>query len=622
MTSRDLTASNIAKLAELFPGVITESVDADGNAVHAVDLDSLRQELSDHVVEGPQERYQLDWPGKRAAAFAGNAPITKTLRPVREESVDFDATRNLFIEGDNLDALKLLQESYLGKVKLIYVDPPYNTGNDFIYDDDFAEQREEYLERSGQSDEVGARLVSNTEANGRFHSDWLSMVFPRLRLARNLLKDDGAIFVSINDREVAQLRKALDQTFGASNFIAQIIVKTGGGRQDSRHFAVLHEYALVYAKSIDRFEAGRLEKEAIGFNRTDEQTGRRYKTQLLRKWGDNSLRSDRPNLFYAITDPDGEPFYPMAGPAREGCWRWGKERMFNAIENNLVEWSKTTTGWVPYEKVFAPDEGEVLTRPFGSLLEATGSGAAVIQDLFGSKVFSYPKSVELIEQFIAMANVRGSEIVMDFFAGSSTTAHAVLSANAKDHGDRRFIMVQLDETIDKDSVAGTQGYKSISALSRERIRRAGVQLLESHDEVGPGLDVGFRSLRVDTSNMTDVLRAPDETFQEQLDVFGDSIKTDRSGEDLLFQVLLEWGLDISAPIVAEELEGHILLAVEDDALLACFDDDVSVGAVRAIAKRGPLRAVFRDSGFRSDSDRINAEQIFEELSPTTELKAI
>ncbi|HPZ14936.1 MAG TPA: site-specific DNA-methyltransferase, partial [Bacillota bacterium] len=500
--------------------------------------------------------------------------------------------------------------------------PPYNTGNDFVYEDDFAETRADYLARSGQKSQTGERLVANTESNGRFHSDWLSMMYPRLRLARNLLQDDGSIAVSISDHENAQLRKALDETFGASNFVAQLVVRTTGGRQDSRHFATAQEYVLVYARLIDKFQAGRLEKEATGFTRTDPSSGRSYKTQLLRKWGDNSLRSDRPNLYYAIQDPDGNDYFPMVDAKTEGCWRWSRERMTEAIASGLVEWSKASGGWVPYEKVFAPSDDEVLTRPFSTIIESTGSGAATIKRLLGSKVFSYPKSVELIRHLISMANVGPHETVLDFFAGSGTTAHAVMELNKADGGSRTFICIQVAEAVEPQSEAARAGFKSIAAIGRERIRRAGAEIRADAGLLDKTLDTGFRSLRVDTTNMAHVLRTPDETDQQQLTGLEDSVKADRTDEDLLFQVMVEWGLDLSEPIAVEKVGSLRVLSVADGALIACFADEVTEAVVKEIANRRPLRAVFLDAGFASDAARINAEQIFREVSPETEVRAI
>ncbi len=621
MTSPDLTAANIDKLAELFPSVITESLDAEGNPLRAVDFDLLRQELSDHIVEGPQERYQLNWPGKRAAAIAANAPIAKTLRPMREDSVNFDTTKNLFIEGDNLDALKLLQESYIGKVKLIYIDPPYNTGNDFIYEDDFAETSVDYLARSGQASETGDRLVANSEANGRFHSDWLSMMYSRLRLARNLLKDEGSIFVSINDVESAQLRKLLDEVFGPANFGAQLTVKTSGGRQDSKHFAVSQEYVLVYARSIAHFQAGRLPKEATGYTKIDPESGRMYKLQLLRKWGDNSLRSDRPNLYYSITDPDGNDCFPMADSSTEGCWRWGPGRMGEAIKSGLVEWSRASGSWTPYEKVFAPSDGEVLTKPFSTMVDVRGSGAGSIRALFDAKIFSYPKSVDLIELLMRMADVHGDDVVLDFFAGSSTTAHAVISQNAQDAGNRRFIMVQLDESVGADSIAA-QEYGTISSISRERIRRAGSSLVDSGGVAVGGLDIGFRTFRIDTTNMAHTFTTADDLKQLELTEAISSVKRDRTDEDLLFQVLLDWGLDLAESVSVEEVGGRRVMSVAGGAVIACFAEEVTDDVVKQIAGRRPLRAVFLDAGFADDAARINAEQVFRESSPETEVRTI
>ena len=639
MTSPDLTEANIDRLAELFPNVITEKLDADGNPNKAVDFDLLRQELSDHVVEGPQERYRLDWPGKREAAFAANAPIAKTLRPIGEESVDFDNTKNLFIEGDNLEALKLLQESYLGKVKLIYIDPPYNTGNDFVYDDDYAETADEYLLRSGQTDHNGAKLVANLESNGRFHSDWLSMMYPRLKLARNLLSDDGVLVISIDDNESANLRKIGDEILGAGNFVAQLAVQVNPrGRHLDRFVAKTHESLMVFVRNATADSIAGVAKEgrmADEYQRSDERG--RHRLLGLRNRNQAFNPQTRPNLYYPLfvapstgrvsTTQNAEfsvEVLPDAPDGTQTCWTWGRERVNS--DNALLLAEQTGKEWRIYRKDYLHGaDGEVAKTLVKSLwLDPEFNndyGRKSVKDLFGEAVMDFPKSPQLMKRIIEIAAEPGST-VLDFFAGSSSMAHAVMLANAADGGRRKFIMVQLDEIPDPKSVAAKEGYSSIAALSRERIRRAGVKVIEEAGLGAGGLDVGFRALKVDTTNLTDVLRTPDETEQQALSGLGDSVKPDRSGEDLLFQVLLDWGLELTMPISVEKLEGHEVYLVEDDALIACFDSEVSPELVRAIAKREPLRAVFRDSGFASDDARINAEQIFREISPATDVKAI
>ena len=620
MTSPDLADANIDKLAELFPSIVTETLDAEGNPRKAIDFDLLRQELSDHVVEGPQERYQLDWPGKRAAAFVANAPIAKALRPVREESVDFDTTQNLFIEGDNLDALKLLQESYLGKVKLIYIDPPYNTGNDFVYMDDFSERAEAFLSRSGQIDDGGNKLVANPQSNGRFHSDWLSMMYPRLRLARNLLTDDGALLASIDDGESAALKLLLDEVFGASNYIGTFIWKS---RQnvDSRNTTNLsndHEYVHAYARNKERYALTGQDIDQGKYTNPDGDPRGPWMSNNILGLADATRR---PNLHYDVTDPaTGRVFSPSV----DSGWRYAKETMAAKIAEGRILFP-TKDGGRPREKLFMR-ELRTLKTGVSSILGAdaghTLNGTREVRELLGGKYFDFPKPVSLMSFLIMQVAQDPDAIVLDFFAGSGTTAHALMAINAIDGGTRRFIVVQLPEATDPTSEAAKQGYVSIAELSRERIRRAGRAVVDKAGLAPEGADVGFRNLRIDSSNMADVLRTPDDTSQETLSGLEASVKPDRSGEDLLFQVLLDWGLELTMPIRAERVEGRDVFIVEDDALIACFDSQVSAELVRAIAKREPLRAVFRDSGFASDGARINAEQVFREISPATDVKAI
>ena len=623
MHSPDLTQRNIDAIAELFPTVVTESVDAEGNPVRAVDFDALRQEVSDHVVEGPHERYQLDWPGKRAAAFAANAPIAKTLRPVREESVAFDTTKNLFIEGDNLDALKLLQESYLGKVKLIYIDPPYNTGNDFVYEDDFAESSADYLARSGQKSETGDRLVANTEANGRFHSDWLSMMYPRLRLARNLLTSNGVIVVSIDDSEVSRLTALCDEVFGADNHVETLVWKRryGGGAKE-RHFASIHEYLVVYARDLSQLEElfVDLTDEQIQryFKSTDQNSTTRgpYRTQPLEP---AASMGDRPNLRFPIIAPDGSELWPKRQ------WLWSRERVAEASERGELEFRQSTNGWQVSIKQYLNDEtGARRKTKATSIVEGIYGqlGSAELKKLFNGKdVFPYAKPSALVQRLVDIFTVRDS-LVLDFFAGSGSTAHGVMAQVALDRLPRRWIMVQLDEAVDAKSEAAKAGYSTIAALSRARVRLAGAQVGVGAGMLAEDLDLGFRSLRVDSTNMADVLASPDGTAQDELLGLVDSVKQDRGSEDLLFQVLLDWGLDLSLPIVREQIEGYEVFAVDDDGVIACFADSVTEAVVQAIATRHPLRAVFKDAGFASDAARINAEQIFREVSPETEVRAI
>lgn len=652
MTSPDLTQANIDKIVELFPTVVTESSDADGNPVRAVDFDLLRQELSDHIVEGPQERYRLDWPGKRAAAFAANAPIAKTLRPVREESVDFDTTKNLFIEGDNLEALKLLQESYLGKVKLIYIDPPYNTGNDYVYADDFAESSVEYLERSGQADEVGVRLTSNTEANGRFHSDWLSMIYPRLRLARNLLSDDGILIQSIDDSEVANLRELTNAVFGEQNFIA-CVVWQGGRKNDSRYVSVGHDYLLIHARNEGALQAlgvrWRERKTGVGdaidaARAAWEQSGREptEATRLYRSW-----LTTRDDITPAVSrfktiDADGRVYnadrdlgWPGGGGPRfevlhplthspvsipSTGWRFTEERLREQIDAGLVEFGPDETK-IPRGKTFLDELDSQVAESVFTQIRTTA--AQRMARLIGPGVFDYPKDEHVLARWFDLATGSDQEaIFLDFFAGSGSSAHAVMSLNLKDGGSRRFIAVQLGEETPANSQARGAGYEDIAQIARERIRRAGRELYGAAGLQADGLDFGFRALRVDSTSVANVFRTPDGVNQTELELYRDSVKPDRSGDDLLFQVLLDWGLDLSLPLVRETVDDREVFSVDDGALVACFAESVSPEVVRAIAERGPLRAVFRDDAFESDAARINAEQVFREISPATEVRTI
>lgn len=646
MTSPDLSQANIDKLAELFPSVITEAVDASGDIHRAVDFDLLRQELSRRVVEGPQERYRLDWPGKRASAFAANTPIAKTLRPVREDSVDFDATRNIFVEGDNLDALKLLQESYLGKVKLIYIDPPYNTGNDFVYNDDFAETSDDYLRRSGQADDAGSRLVANTEANGRYHSDWLSMLYPRLKLARNLLSDDGVVVISIDDGEHAGVVEVCKELFGARNYIASVARVTKRTSNKGIHFAPSKDYLVVVARNADALGPfmddipDEYRKKFAGLDdRGSFATVGLYQASLDPMRGCSNQR-------YWIEAPDGTFLLPP-GPRRpadvadasnrppesreDRVWRWSYQSYLQ--KKDLLVFKETSTSplqdqygaqarWNIYTKYYLEDRLDDGIRPRDFLDGVTNEqGAKALIALGMGGIFDFAKPPKLVSKLLTWIADKDA-LVLDFFAGSGTTAQAVLEQNLVDGGRRNFICVQLDETCGEGTEAARAGYPTIAAIARERIRRAGSAARESERLDIDDLDIGFRAMRVDTTNMTDVLRAADETEQLALSAFEGSVKADRSSEDLLFQVLLDWGLELSMSIEIELVDGTEIITVEGGSVIACFDDHVDPKLVKVIAERQPLRAVFRDSGFDSDASRINAEQVFRELSPSTDIRTI
>ena len=637
MHSPDFTEENIARLAELFPNCITESTGEDGDPQKAVDFERLRQELSDSIIEGPRERYQLDWPGKKEALLAANAPIAKTLRPCKEESVDFDNTKHLFIEGDNLDALKLLQETYLNKVKMIYVDPPYNTGNDFLYDDDFTENTDAYFIRSNQFDEAKNRLVANTEGNGRFHSDWLSMVYPRLKLARNLLADDGTMFISIDECELAALLTICDEVFGRDNFIGLISRATGTRMgTGSRGVARELDYLLAYSRTNTAELNGlpMTDSEMAIYDQEDERG--RYLTRSLRRTGGENRREDRPSMFYAVESPDGDDVYPIAPEGFESRWVCGKDTYKKLLKAGDIEWKKVTKQgvekWQVYQKHYLKD---ALKHPSNLWTKEEGNKKATrdLNVLFdGRKVFDHPKPVGLMRKLICLGTNKSDEsIVLDFFAGSATTGHAVIAQNAADGGNRRFILVQIPEELFEESRSQQVAAnlceqlgipKTVAELSKERIRRSGLKVKEDAGLIANSVDVGMRVLKVDASNMKDVYYAPDGVKQGDLLDQIENIKEDRTPEDLLFQVLLDWGVDLSLPIVEETIDGKTVFFVDGNALAACFETDINEELVKTLAARKPLRAVFRDSGYGNDSVKINVEQIFKLISPSTEVKSI
>jgi adenine-specific DNA-methyltransferase len=624
MHTPDLVAQNIEWVAARFPGCITESRNEKGEVVRAVDFDLLRQELSKEIVEGPQERYHLNWPGKREALLMANAPIAKTLRPCREESVDFDTTRNLFIEGDNLDALKLLQETYLNKIKMIYIDPPYNTGHDFIYRDHFATHTKEYLISSGQLDDSEARLVLNPETEGRFHSAWLCMMYPRLRLARNLLADDGLILISVDENEHANLLRLCCEVFGESNHVETIVWKkrygAGGG---TKGFARLHEYILVFSRQpLESVEAPLSDEQIAEYKLTDEFQGSRgpYITQPLA----TSSKGERANLGYTIYH-DGHEIKPKQG-AR---WLWSEEKFLDAYKNNQVVINQSESGWsVRFKQYLRHPNGAIRHgKPLSIKSDVFNQeGTSEVAELFGEKgVFDFPKPTALLKYLFSMI-VNGDEsrsgVYLDFFAGSGSTAHALMELNREDGGTRRCVSIQLDEATPLTSVARKRGYSSIAAVARARIRLA-ADKIRNNLELGQECpDLGFRAARVESSSMKDVYYRPDETTPALLDGQTDNIKEDRTDEDLLFQVLLDWGVDLSLPIAKEELCGKVVYFVDTNALVACFALGLDEAIVKVLASRRPLRAVFRDAGYGGDDVKINVEQIFRQLSPGTEVKTL
>ena len=639
MHSPNLTQDNIARIRDLFPGCVTEAKGEDGNVKLAVDFDQLRQELADSVVDGSQERYHLNWPGKREALLTANAPIAKTLRPCRDESVDFDNTKNLFIEGDNLDALKLLQETYLGKVGVIYIDPPYNTGKDFLYKDDFSEASPDYLVKSEQRDETGQRWVSNPESNGRFHSAWLSMIYARIKQTRSLLDDHGVIFISINDKEVHNLRKVLDEVYGASNFIACLIWDKNHSAQ-AGVFKAYHEYILVYAKDIDHvetpsslgnelFEAGAMKRESNRHPMTEFTfpAGVRFNapdgTQLTGTWGgieavdlisgsmicENGKTKEAVTLKAAYTQKNQMQQY----------FYGDKDSLIDSRGQKIVEFYFTSSGKIKIVKARGVETPQTTLKDYGT----QGSISTDLADLFGldQSPIDNPKPVEMIKDFVRWF-AEPNDIVMDFFSGSATTAHAVMALNSEAGTTRRFILVQLPEACEIGSTAQRAGCSNIAELARKRIKFAGQRIKK--DRSSSEVDIGFRSLKIDSTNMADVYYAPDALDKAKLDLFIDNIKPDRTPEDLLFQVMLDWGVDLALPIARETIQGKEVFFVDDNVVAACFDahSGIDEAFVKELAKRQPLRAVFRDAGFKDSAVKINVEQIFKLLSPATEVKCI
>ena len=619
MHTPDKVDDNIEKIGALFPNAVTEVI-KDGVVTHAIDFDVLRQELSKVVVDGAQERYQFTWPDKRKSILLANAPIAKTLRPCRDESVDFDTTENLYIEGDNLDALKLLQETYLGKVKMIYIDPPYNTGNDFVYEDDFAEDSDSYLARSGQFDEEGGRLVANTESNGRFHTDWLNMIYPRLKLAKDLLTDDGVIFISIDDCEAANLTKIGCEVFGASNFITDIIWEKRYTRNnDAKLMSTVIDHILCFRKSdaLQKLREPRSEKQNSTYSNPDDDP-RGVWTSVL--FTSQRTKEERPNLSYSIKNP-------ITGEIIEhptNAWKYSKAQYEWLQSEGRLYWGKEGGNTYPRIKRFLSelDDGVVPINLWYYKDTATlDEGTKLVDSILGKDIFDYPKPIQIVQRMLNLVN-DSNAIILDFFSGSATTAHAVMQLNAEDDGHRKFIMVQLPEETDEKSEAYKAGYKNICEIGKERIRRAGRKIKDEAGLTAPDLDIGFRVLKIDSTNMQDVYYNPAEIKQTELFAFADNIKPDRSGEDLLFQVMLDLGILLSSKIEETTIGGKKVFSVAEGYLIACFDSDVTTDAVTEIAKMRPYYAVFRDSGMANDSVATNFEQIFATYSPTTVRKVL
>ena len=616
MHSLDGVAANIEKIGALFPNCVTETM-KNGKIVRAIDFDMLRQELSDIVVDGPTERYKFTWPDKRKSVLAANAPITSTLRPCREKSVNFDTTQNIYIEGDNLEVLKLLQETYLGKIKMIYIDPPYNTGNDFVYEDDFSETAKAYLADSGQYDELGNRLVENTETNGRFHSDWLNFIYPRIKLAKDLLTADGAIFISIDDHEIDNLKKVCNEIFGERNFIACVAWQRNYAPISlKKFFSESHEYCLIYARNVDTFKMNllpRTDKQNKDYTNPDNDPRGPWKV------GNLTVGPAVEKQVYEIVGPTGKRFMPPSGY----CWRFTKERFEEMRKDNRI-WFGLDGNNSPVPKLFLTEVQDGVTPMTLWTFEDAGHNQIAtreLRDIFGASIFTSPKPVKYITRYIQIG-MNKEDIVLDFFSGSATTAHAVIQQNAADGGKRKFILVQLPEQTAEKSEAFKNGYSDICQIGEERIRRVGKSITESSPLTTQNLDIGFRVFKLDSSNMKDVYYNPDEYTMGSLFGMADNIKDDRTPEDLLFQVMLDLGILLSSKIEETMIAGKKVFSVADGYLYACFDSDVSEETVKAIAQKKPYYAVFRDSGFATDSVATNFEQIFETYSPSTTRKVL
>jgi len=642
MQSPNWVNKNSQFIAERFPNCVTETAEG-----IKVDFELLKQELSNDIIEGNKERYRLEWPGKREAIVTANLPTTKTLRPVREDSVDFDNTENLYIEGDNLEVLKLLQESYLGKIKMIYIDPPYNTGKDFVYKDNFSKDVQEELIESGQKDEYNQRLVVNPETAGRYHSDWLSMMYPRLKLARNLLSEEGVIFISIDDNEIVNLRKICDDIFGEVNFLGTIAnINNPKGRSDDKYIATAHEYLAVYSKSIDNVKTYGFEpdeKIIKRYNKVDFVG--KYRDIDLRKTGDSDLREDRPNLFYYfLYNESDNSFYatrdsvipegyiqikPLRQDGKEGNWRWGLDNTNRNIWKLQVKFMPTRKIWGVSEKDYLKDRG--LVKPTSSWtfkdVNSERGSETFINLKFDKRIFPKPKPIGTIRRTIEVGTSKGNnDIILDFFSGSASSAHSVLDINSFDGGNRKFIQVQLPEETNNID------YPNICEIGKERIRRAGNKILEGRKtKVGEldfdakeetKLDVGFRVYRLDESNMQDVYYKPQEYLQDSMDLFADNVKSDRTADDLLAQVMLDWGLPLSLKIEQVLISGKNVFKVAGNSLYACFDSDIDEVFIKEIVKENPMRIVFKDSGFKDDTAKVNVKQLLKQLSPETEMKVL
>lgn len=659
MQSSNGVEDNITKIAQLFPDCVTETVDErSGQPKHLIDFEKLKQNLSDSVMSERAERYQFTWPDKSKAILLANSPINATLRPCREDSVDFDNTQNLYIEGDNLDVLKCLKETYLHKVKMIYIDPPYNTGNDFVYEDDFAQSSEEYLANSGQFDEQGNRMFTNAESNGRFHTDWLNMIYPRLKVARDLLTDDGVIFISIDDNEIENLRKVCDEVFGEQNFVADLVWtnKEGGGSSDSRLFRIKHEHIVCYSKKINLISIlGDPISNAERYKGSDEYIKERG-PYYLQKLGMGSIQYSE-SLDYPISAPDGTTIMPSDNNSgKKACWRWSQKKFLTNKEKGFTVIKKDNAGiWTVYTKQYmnCDNDGNPIKRtqrPMGVIDKFSSTQAAKYLESERLGYFNYSKPKELIKYLLEKLELQDS-LILDFFSGSASTAHAVMQLNAEDGGKRKFIMVQLPEltytaktekykdgeeekeryiideasghpAIAKDSDARKAGYYTICEIGKERIRRAGKKIKEESPLTTQDLDTGFRVLKLDSTNMQDIYYSPKDISQADLFSQVDNVKPDRTGEDLLFQVMLELGATLDSKIETTTVTGKTIYNVAEGYLVACFDPDVTDDVVKSIAQMQPAYAVLRDTSMKDDSTATNFEQIFKTYSPDTVTKIL
>ena len=631
MHTANLVAKNIEKLTALFPNCITETRNEQGEIIKGVDFDLLRQELSEVLVEGEQERYTLNWVGKKESILAANAPIAKTLRPCREESVNFDATENLFIEGDNLDALKLLQENYLGKVKMIYIDPPYNTGTAMIYKNNFAQSSKEFFIQSQQYDEDGNRLVTNIESNGRFHSDWLSMMYSRLKLTRHLLRDDGFVILAMDDSEIENLIKICDEVFGRENKIGLItVVHKPEGRNQEKFLGTSNEFALIYAKNKIKanFNDVILDKEKLTDYIYSDKLGKYKRKNFIRKAdGKYATREAKPKFWYPIYVSqdlkhislnkldDYYEVYPIIENGVERTWKTLPETFNLLNKNKEIEADYESGKIVIYEKM--REKQVIKTHWIKKEYHAYHFGTKVLDNLLESKTFDFPKSLYLMIDLLKIT-VKSNDLILDFFAGSGTTAHAVMQLNAEDNGNRKFICVQLPEKTDEKSEAFKAGYSTIAEISKERIRRAGLQILQNLDE-NKSLDVGFRVLKIDSSNMKDIYYQPEQYDKSMLDHMVSHIKEDRTAEDLLFQVMLDWGIELSLPIERKIIDGSEVYFVAGNTLVACFDK-FTMNILDEIAKIKPLRVVSTELAIVHDQDKTNIKERFKQLSPDTEVR--